>query len=96
MTGRSLSPGHEPARWKQGWQNGPGSCSWPPRARPIDRLVVEQAQLHAIPAEPYSVALGETRSVSWSSLISFQGSRYSVPYQLCEEVVFVRAKATPS
>jgi transposase len=59
-------------------------------ARPIDRLVVEQAQLHAIPAEPYSVALGETRTVSWSSLISFQGSRHSVPYQLCEEVVFVR------
>ena len=28
--------------------------------------------------------------MSWSSLISFQGSRYSVPYQLCEEVVFVR------
>ncbi|MGH9208860.1 MAG: IS21 family transposase [Acidimicrobiales bacterium] len=59
-------------------------------ARPIERLVVEQAQLHAIPTEPYTVALGETRSVSWSSLISFQGSRYSVPYQLCEEVVFVR------
>jgi hypothetical protein len=58
--------------------------------RPVDRLATEQAELHAIPAEPYSVALGETRSVSWSSLISFQGSRYSVPYQLCEEVVYVR------
>lgn len=58
--------------------------------RPVDRLVSEQAELHAIPGDPYSVALGETRSVSWSSLISFQGSRYSVPYQLCEEVVFVR------
>lgn len=58
--------------------------------RPVDRLARERAELHAIPAEPYSVALGETRSVSWSSLVSFQGSRYSVPYQLCEEVVFVR------
>ena len=58
--------------------------------RPVNRLAIEQAELHAIPVEPYSVALGETRSVSWSSLISFQGSRYSVPYQLCEEVVFVR------
>ena len=58
--------------------------------RPVDRLVTEQRELHAVPSEPYSVALGETRSVSWSSLISFQGSRYSVPYQLCEEVVFVR------
>jgi transposase len=63
-------------------------------ARPIDRLVTESAQLHPIPAEPYSVALGETRTVSWSSLISFQGSRYSVPYQLCEEVVFVRREGT--
>lgn len=59
-------------------------------ARPKDRLVIERAQLHLVPPEPYSVALGETRSVSWSSLISFQGSRYSVPYQLCQEVVFVR------
>jgi transposase len=63
-------------------------------ARPIDRLATESAQLHPIPAEPYSVALGETRTVSWSSLISFQGSRYSVPYQLCEEVVFVRREGT--
>jgi transposase len=63
-------------------------------ARPVDRLVTEATQLHAIPAEPYSVALGETRTVSWSSLISFQGSRYSVPYQLCEEVVFVRREGT--
>jgi len=59
-------------------------------ARPVDRLEIERGELHAIPAEPYSVALGETRSVSWSSLISFQGARYSVPYQLCQEVVFVR------
>jgi transposase len=58
--------------------------------RPVDRLVTERRALHAIPTEPYSVALGETRTVSWSSLISFGGSRYSVPYQLCEEVVFVR------
>ena len=47
--------------------------------RPIDRLALEQAQLHAVPAEPYTVAFGETRTVSWSSLISFQGARYSVP-----------------
>jgi transposase len=58
--------------------------------RPVDRLERERAHLHPIPTEPYSVALGETRTVSWSSLISFQGSRYSVPYQLCEEVVYVR------
>jgi transposase len=59
-------------------------------ARPVDRLELERTELHSIPAEPYSIALGETRSVSWSSLISFQGARYSVPYRLCEEVVFCR------
>ncbi len=58
--------------------------------RPIDRLALEQAQLHRLPPEPYTVAFGETRTVSWSSLISFQGARYSVPHQLCAEVVFVR------
>jgi transposase len=59
-------------------------------ARPVDRLAIERQALHAIPVEPYTVALGETRTVSWSSLVSFQGSRYSVPHTLCEEVVFCR------
>ena len=36
------------------------------------------------------MALGQTRVVSWSSLISFQGARYSVPYQLCEEIIYAR------
>jgi hypothetical protein len=58
--------------------------------RPADRLAVERAHLHRLPPEPYTVAFGETRTVSWSSLVSFQGARYSVPHQLCEEVVFVR------
>ncbi len=58
--------------------------------QPAHRLLVEQAHLHRLPPEPYTVAFGETRTVSWSSLISFQGARYSVPHQLCEEVVFVR------
>ncbi|HEY6461228.1 MAG TPA: hypothetical protein VIY73_13780 [Polyangiaceae bacterium] len=47
--------------------------------RPSERLAREQAALHAIPDAPYTVALGETRTVSWSSVISFQGARYSVP-----------------
>jgi transposase len=58
--------------------------------RPIDRLERERSHLHSLPPEPYTLAFGETRTVSWSSLISFQGARYSVPHQLCEEVVFVR------
>jgi hypothetical protein len=58
--------------------------------RPIDRLAREREHLHAVPAEPYSLAFGETRSVSWSSLIAYCGARYSVPHQLAGTVVFAR------
>ncbi len=58
--------------------------------RPIDRLERERAHLHAVRPEPFSVAFGETRSVSWSSLIAYQGSRYSVPHRLAGTTVFVR------
>jgi transposase len=61
--------------------------------RPIDRLARERAHLHALPAEPYSLAFGETRSVSWSSLVAYQGARYSVPHPLAGTVVFVRRSA---
>ena len=37
----------------------------------------------AIPPEPYTVAFGETRTVSWSSLISFQGSALLGPPPAC-------------
>lgn len=59
-------------------------------AAPIDRLKIEQRHLHAVPSQPYSLALGQTRTVSWSSIVSFGGSRYSVPHQLCQEIVFCR------
>lgn len=36
------------------------------------------------------MAFGETRRVSWSSLVSFGGARYSVPHELCDDVVYVR------
>jgi transposase len=58
--------------------------------RPADRLVREQAMLHQVPEAPYSMAFGETRRVSWSSLVSFGGARYSVPHELCDDVVYVR------
>lgn len=59
-------------------------------ARPVERLELERPHLHQVPKEPYTVAFGQTRTVSWSSLISFEGARYSVPHELCAEVVFVR------
>jgi transposase len=60
------------------------------RERPIDRLERERAHLHAVPAEPYSLAFGETRTVSWSSLVAFQGARYSVPHTLAATTVLAR------
>ncbi|MFZ2345677.1 MAG: IS21 family transposase [Candidatus Microthrix parvicella] len=60
------------------------------RRRPVDMLAEEQARLHRIPDEPYTIAFGESRSVSWSSTIQFRGARYSVPHTLCDERVWVR------
>jgi hypothetical protein len=58
--------------------------------RPVDRLVRELAFLHPVPVEPYTVAFGETRAVSWSSTISFRGGRYSVPHRHMGDRVWVR------
>jgi transposase len=58
--------------------------------RPCDRLARERAELHPVPAEPYTLAFGETRTVSWSSLVAYQGARYSVPNHLAGTVVLVR------
>ncbi|MEX2549384.1 MAG: IS21 family transposase, partial [Nitriliruptoraceae bacterium] len=57
---------------------------------PIDMLAEEQARLHPVPRDPYVAALGETRVVSRSSVISLGGVRYSVPHQLIDQQVFVR------
>ncbi|GGI09865.1 hypothetical protein GCM10011354_36190 [Egicoccus halophilus] len=57
---------------------------------PVDMLAEEQARLHPVPRDPYVAALGETRVVSRSSVISLGGVRYSVPHQLIDQTVFVR------
>ena len=57
---------------------------------PIDMLAEEQARLHPVPRDPYVAALGETRVVSRSSVISLGGVRYSVPHQLIDQTVYVR------
>ena len=36
--------------------------------------------LHPIPDAPYTAAFGESRTVGWSSTVSFRGARYSVPH----------------
>lgn len=58
--------------------------------KPADRLDIEVGLLHAVPAEPYTVAFGETRAVTWSSLIHFRGARYSVPHAFMGQRVWVR------
>jgi hypothetical protein len=63
------------------------------RRIPVEALVEELSFLHAIPAEPYTAAFGESRRVGWSSTISFRGARYSVPHRFCDTRVWVRAGA---
>jgi len=60
---------------------------------PAELLAVERLALHAVPDAPYTAAFGESRTVSWSALVSFRGARYSVPDRLAGGQVWVRAAA---
>jgi transposase len=60
------------------------------RRVPNELLAVERAELHAIPASPYTAAFGESRLVGWSATISYYGARYSVPDRHCDSRVWVR------
>lgn len=59
---------------------------------PMDRLTAtEQSLLHAVPAEPFTLALGESRKVPMNtSMISYENARYSVPGSLLGQSVWVR------
>ncbi len=46
---------------------------------PVDMLGEERAHLHVVPAEAYTVALGETRRVGDDQTIRFGSVRYSTP-----------------
>jgi hypothetical protein len=63
------------------------------RRAPLELLEIERRSLHTVPDSPFTAAFGESRTVSWSSLVSFRGARYSVPDRLCETQVWVRAAA---
>jgi hypothetical protein len=58
---------------------------------PVLRLAEEHERLHRLPRLPHMVCFGETRKVSWQSVISVGGARYSVPHSLIDERVWVRA-----
>lgn len=61
------------------------------RRIPTEALSDERPHLHRIPDEPYAVAFGLARTVSWSSTVTFSGARYSVPHELRDTKVWVRA-----
>jgi len=60
--------------------------------RPVDRLEIERAHLHTVPADPFTAAFGETRAVGWSSTINHRGARYSVPHDWVDQRVWVRVE----
>ena len=59
--------------------------------RPIDRFQVERPLLTPLPATPFVGTHEEMRKVSWDCLISFRGSRYSVPWPYAGKHVWLRA-----
>jgi transposase len=62
------------------------------KKRPVDMIVIEREHFHRVPREPYTIAFGESRSVSWSSTVTFRGSRYSIPAGSGVERVWVRVQ----
>ncbi|MHB8400066.1 MAG: IS21 family transposase [Candidatus Limnocylindrales bacterium] len=59
-------------------------------ARPAERLAIERAHLHVLPAEPYTAALGVTRTVADDQTIRLGSVRYSVPRPFVGVEVWVR------
>ncbi len=58
--------------------------------RPDDALAVERAHLHVLPVEPYTAALGESRTVGDDQTVRLGSVRYSVPREHVGEEVWVR------
>lgn len=58
---------------------------------PAEMLLEERPRLHPVPAEPYTVAFGETRTVgSTTPMVDHDHCQYSAPHELRGEVVWVR------
>jgi hypothetical protein len=61
------------------------------RRIPDEMLAEEQAFLHALPARAFTACFGVTRTVgAITPVVSFEANNYSVPNELCGEVVWVR------
>lgn len=58
--------------------------------QPDDALTQERAHLHVLPAEPYTAALGEARTVADDQTVRLGSVRYSVPREHVGAAVWVR------
>lgn len=58
--------------------------------RPIERFQREKDLLTPLPSIPFVGTREEMRKVSWDCLVSFGGSRYSVPWQYASKQVWLR------
>jgi hypothetical protein len=58
--------------------------------RPDDLLAIERAHLHVLPADPYTAALGVTRTVGDDQTIRLGSVRYSTPLAFVGAEVWVR------
>jgi len=58
--------------------------------RPDDLLAIERGHLHVLPAEPYTAALGVTRTVAGDQTIRLGSVRYSTPRAFVGAEVWVR------
>jgi transposase len=58
--------------------------------RPIERFEREKSLLTPLPACPFIGSNEQIRKVSWDCLVSFDGSRYSVPWQYAGKQVWLR------
>ena len=61
------------------------------RQPPIMLLAEEHEQLHRVPRLPHTLCFGQTRKVDRQSTVSVGSAIYSVPHELIDERVWVRA-----
>lgn len=59
--------------------------------RPIDRFEAEKEHLVPLPRRPFVGTHEEMRKVSWDCLVSFEASKYSVPWPYAGKRVWLRA-----
>ncbi len=62
------------------------------RRPPAEMLEEERSRLHPLPAQPYTMAFGVTRSVGQTTpMVTFEGGSYEAPSELAGQTVWVRA-----